>query len=188
MLCGIQEMCSFPKGRILCCIVIGDIENPQKRKDEGEEKLTEWLRNGRTRTIRFWLDLTILVPMLSNWKFVRFYTAKEVWDFLQSSYSISDNIPQFYLYHQHHHMQQPPEQTIHTYIFELQVSWDQLSVCDPIWLDIKATKMFADLCDRQHVWHLLMMGLSLLRVLYSITALFLNLILRLKSWFMRRLV
>ncbi|KAK4384587.1 Retrovirus-related Pol polyprotein from transposon TNT 1-94 [Sesamum angolense] len=53
-------------------------------------------------------------------------------------------------------MQQQPDQTIHTYISELQTLWDQLAICDPVWPNVEATKVYADLRDRQHVWHLLM--------------------------------
>ena len=77
-------------------------------------------------------------------------------------------------------MQQQPEQTIHSYIFEFQVLWDQLASCDPVWPRTEVAKVYANLCDHQlascdpawpstkvakvyanlydhqHVWHLLM--------------------------------
>ena len=52
-------------------------------------------------------------------------------------------------------MQQQSRQTIHSYISELQVLWDQLTSCDPAWPSTEAAKMYIDLCDRQRVWHLL---------------------------------
>ena len=48
-------------------------------------------------------------------------------------------------------MQQQPGQNIHSYIYELQTFWDQLASCDPAWPNIEAAKIYADLCDRQHV-------------------------------------
>ena len=46
--------------------------------------------------------------------------------------------------------------TIHSYISELQALWDQLASCDPSWPNPEVAKVYADLCDRQRVWHLLM--------------------------------
>ena len=53
-------------------------------------------------------------------------------------------------------MQQQSGQTIHSYTFELQVLWDQLASCDPAQPSPEAAKVYADLRDRQRVWHLLM--------------------------------
>ncbi|KAL0419303.1 UNVERIFIED_CONTAM: hypothetical protein Sradi_1343800 [Sesamum radiatum] len=53
-------------------------------------------------------------------------------------------------------MQQQPGQTIHIYISLLQTLWDQLAICDLVWPNVEATKVYADFRDRQHVWHLLM--------------------------------
>ena len=51
--------------------------------------------------------------------------------FLESRYSIYDDIHQFQLYHRLHHMQQQSGNTIHSHISELQDLWDQLASCDP---------------------------------------------------------
>ena len=47
-------------------------------------------------------------------------------------------------------------ETIHSYISELQALWNQLASCDVVWPNTEAAKMYANLCDRQHVWYLLM--------------------------------
>lgn len=53
-------------------------------------------------------------------------------------------------------MQQQPIQSIHSYVSELEVLWDQLSRCDPAWPSADTATMYAALRDRQRVWHLLM--------------------------------
>ena len=53
-------------------------------------------------------------------------------------------------------MQQKLGQTIHSYVSELQTLWDQLASCDLTWPSSEAAKIYADLRDRQCVWHLLM--------------------------------
>ena len=53
-------------------------------------------------------------------------------------------------------MQQQSRKTIHSYISELQVLWDQLASCDPTWTSTETAKVHVDLRDHQHVWHLLM--------------------------------
>ncbi|XP_010244218.1 PREDICTED: uncharacterized protein LOC104588095 [Nelumbo nucifera] len=55
-----------------------------------------------------------------------------------------------------HRMKQQPEQTIHIYVFELQVLWDQLTQCDPELDSTSAATTYSKLHDCQRVWHLLM--------------------------------
>ena len=53
-------------------------------------------------------------------------------------------------------MQQQPGQTIHSYVSELQELWDQITLGDPTWPSSAAATIYANLHDRQHIWHLLM--------------------------------
>ena len=107
-----------------------------------ESSILTWFRNTCANVIK--LD------------FRRFDTAIEVWDFLVSRYSISNDIHQFQLYRRLHRMQQKSGQTMHSYISKLQVLWDQLASCNPTWPNTEAAKVYADLRDRQCIWHLLM--------------------------------
>ncbi|XP_010265970.1 PREDICTED: uncharacterized protein LOC104603606 [Nelumbo nucifera] len=89
-------------------------------------------------------------------EFRKYESPKEVWDFLQARYSISDDAHQFQLYRRLHRMKQQPEQTIHNYVSELQVLWDQLAQCEPEWDSTSAAITYSKLRDHQRVWHLLM--------------------------------
>ena len=75
---------------------------------------------------------------------------------MESQYSIYDDIHQFQLYCRLHHIQQQSGQTSHSYISKLQALWDQLDSCDSAWPNIEAAKVYADLRDRQRVWHMFM--------------------------------
>ena len=75
---------------------------------------------------------------------------------MASRYSIPDNIHQFQMYRQLHHMQHQPGKNIYSHVFELQVLRDQLASCDPAWPRTEAAKVNADFCDCQRVWHLFM--------------------------------
>ncbi|KAL0307388.1 UNVERIFIED_CONTAM: hypothetical protein Scaly_2984000 [Sesamum calycinum] len=148
-----QEICSFLKGRLLWRIVTGEIPKLSKKNGEDEEKFTDRLEkwDGKNHQILTWFRNTCANVVKLDFR--RFDTQKRpgiFWHLITPSPTISQ------LYRRLHRMQQQPDQTIHTYISELQTLWDQLAICDPVWPNVEATKVYADLRDRQHVWHLLM--------------------------------
>lgn len=77
-----QEMSSFLKGRRLWRYATGDIHQPTRKPDEEEEKfnnrLNEW--DAKNRQILTWIRKTTL-PSIKI-QFVRYMTAKEVWDLM----------------------------------------------------------------------------------------------------------
>ena len=75
---------------------------------------------------------------------------------MASRYSIYDDIHQFQLYRQLYCTQQQPRQIVHSYVSKLQNLRDQLASCDPAWPNTEVAKVYADLCDSQCVWHMLM--------------------------------
>ena len=133
----------------------GEILKPTQKKDEDEEKFVDRLEtlDGKNHQILTWFRNTYANVIKLD--LCRFDTAKEVWDFLASRYSISDYIHQFQLYSRLHRAQQPG-QSVNSYVSELQNLWDQLANCDPAWPNTEVAKIYADLRDHQCVWHLLM--------------------------------
>ena len=90
-----QEMCIFLKGRILWGIVTGEISKPIKIDNKDKEKFTEQLDtwDGKNHQSLTWFRSTYANVIKLD--FCRFDIVKEVWDFLESYYSIYDDIHQF---------------------------------------------------------------------------------------------
>ena len=88
-------MCSFLKSQILWRIMTGDIQKPTQKEDEDEEKLIERIDKWdcKNHQILTWFRNTC--PNVIKLDFQRFDTANKVLDFLESCYSISDDIHQF---------------------------------------------------------------------------------------------
>lgn len=97
---------------------------PVKKKDEDDdvfiERLVSW--DAMNHQIFTWFRNTC--DKVIQLDFRHFDTTKEVWEFLKSRYSVSDDVNQFQLYRRIYRMQQQPTQTIHSYVSTLQEIWD----------------------------------------------------------------
>ncbi|KAK3023343.1 hypothetical protein RJ639_043530 [Escallonia herrerae] len=128
-----QAMYSFIKSKKLWRYLIGDVTisvqtagEPQLKFDK---RLDDWYN--KNHQIITWFCNTSVLSVYQQ--FVRYNTAKEIWDLLVQRYTTVDLAHQYQLHDSLHRMKQEPGQSINSFLSQMQRIWDQLKLSEPSW-------------------------------------------------------
>ncbi|XP_025640741.1 uncharacterized protein [Arachis hypogaea] len=114
-------------------------EDAEKEKDYAE-KLEDW--DSKNHQIITWFRNTSTPGI--HLQFGRFDTAKEGWDHLAKRYTISDLSHQYQLLKELHSLKQERGQAVFDFLAQMEITWDQLTSCEPALKDPTDAKAYED--------------------------------------------
>ncbi|KAK3026615.1 hypothetical protein RJ639_040152 [Escallonia herrerae] len=116
-----QQMHRFLQGRRLWGYVSGSIKAPSRTDVAFEDNEADWV--AENSKIISWFSDTSLHKI--NQLFGPFDTAKEVWDYLAATNTVSDLASQYQIDLDLHRLRQIPGQSIQDYYSQLAILWDK---------------------------------------------------------------